>query len=266
MLIRVCASGKRHLSEASIWVFMKWNPVCYMHSKTGPRYKQNLPQRQNLVHEGDFSQALTNSIFSLVESLKSDSWVRRLWGVRFIEFHQMCCVRQRKQRFAHFGGFWGFFNWIIFSLVKLWLALEEKSSQFIFYVFTLLSDLSFSLLFCCYIVFICLLFIPWLFQNRREKQSLVLHQSLASWTHNEATEDMTALWPSVRHPQIGPCWSYTSPVQEGGSRMFSVFISPSPMTVSLWMPRLLLPVNHFRALTWGEAAEALSCKIGLCWK
>lgn len=66
----------------------------------------------------------------------------------------------------------------------------------------------FSLLVCCYIVFICLLFIPWLFQNRSEKQSLVLHQSLASWTHNEATADMTALWPSVRHPQIGPCWSY----------------------------------------------------------
>lgn len=88
--------------EWRLGVFMKWNPVCYMHSKTGPRYKQNLPQRQNLVHEGDFSQALTNSIFSLVESLKFDSWVRRLWSVRFIEFHQMCCVRQRKQRFAHF--------------------------------------------------------------------------------------------------------------------------------------------------------------------
>lgn len=94
-----------------------------------------------------------------------------------------------------------------------------------------------------------------------------LLSSISPWQAERTmkrTEDMTALWPSVRHPQIGPRWSYTSPVQEGGCRMFFVFISPSPMTVSLWMPRLLLPVNHFRALTWGEAAEALSCKIGLC--
>lgn len=44
-----------------------------MHLKMETKYKQT--RRRNLVHEGDFSQALTNSIFRRLDTLKSDSWV-----------------------------------------------------------------------------------------------------------------------------------------------------------------------------------------------
>lgn len=131
-------------------------------------------------------------------------------------------------------------------------------------MFNLLSFLfAFSLLFCCYLMFIRLFFIPFVFSEPLFKviscPASVLgkldSQSRRAGSHCGRRSDILT-WLHAGHIRVR--------CKKGGCGMCTVFISPSLMTVSLWMPRLRLPVSHFHALTWEEAVEALSCKIGSC--
>lgn len=137
----------------------------------------------------------------------------------------MCCVRRRRQRFAHFGGF---FNWIIFFFSEALIGIRRKNLHNLYFMCS--PCCLFYPLLCLSAAALCssVCFYSLCFAKTAVKSNLL--SSISPWQAERTMKQLKtwqrAAWPSVRHPQIGLCWSYTSPVQEGSCRIFSVFISP----------------------------------------
>lgn len=92
--------------------------------------------------------------------------------------------------------------------VKIWS--EKEICIFIFFC----CCLFFSSPFCCYLLFICFSSLYIFFTTVKSNILSSISPLQAELTMKPPKTQQLTQWQSVRHLQIGPCWSYASPVAE----------------------------------------------------